>query len=80
MIGAVISLSEKLDRLSSEVAGGVTAQTLPKINDLMTQLSRDSHDLNRLIVLLEKHPQSLVWGKTSPPAGPGEHGFSSPHR
>jgi phospholipid/cholesterol/gamma-HCH transport system substrate-binding protein len=75
MIGAVINLSEKLDRLSADVASGVSAQTLPKVNDLMTQLSRDSRDLNRLIALLEKHPQSLVWGKTPPPAGPGERGY-----
>jgi phospholipid/cholesterol/gamma-HCH transport system substrate-binding protein len=71
------SLSEKLDRLSTEISSEVTDSTLPKVNDLVEQLTQDSQDFHRLILQIEREPQSLVFGRTQPPPGPGEPGFNS---
>lgn len=68
-------LSEKLDRLTTEIAGEVTDKTLPRINDLVEQLDRDSRDFRRLVLQIEREPQSLVFGRRPQPPGPGEPGF-----
>lgn len=68
-------LSEKLDRLTTEIAGEVTDKTLPRINDLVDQLDRDSRDFRRLVLQIEREPQSLVFGRRPQPPGPGEPGF-----
>lgn len=68
-------LSDKLDRLTTEIAGEVTDKTLPRINDLVEQLDRDSRDFRRLVLQIEREPQSLVFGRRPQPPGPGEPGF-----
>lgn len=70
------TLSEKLDRISTELSAEVTENTLPKINDLVDQLDRDSRDFRRLVLQIEREPQSLVFGRRPVPPGPGEPGFS----
>lgn len=70
------TLSEKLDRISTELSAEVTEKTLPKINDLVDQLDRDSRDFRRLVLQIEREPQSLVFGRRPVPPGPGEPGFS----
>ncbi len=69
------SLSEKLDRISTELSTEITDSTLPKINDLVDQLTRDSKDFHRLVVQVEREPQSLLFGRAQPRPGPGEPGF-----
>ncbi|HKQ24046.1 MAG TPA: MlaD family protein [Burkholderiales bacterium] len=69
------SLSEKLDTISTALSTEITDSTLPKVNDLVEQLTRDSRDFRRLIHQVEREPQSLVFGRTPPPPGPGEPGF-----
>jgi phospholipid/cholesterol/gamma-HCH transport system substrate-binding protein len=69
------TLSEKLDRLSTELASEVGEKTLPKINDLVDQLDRDSRDFRRLVLQIEREPQSLLFGRQPVPPGPGEPGF-----
>jgi phospholipid/cholesterol/gamma-HCH transport system substrate-binding protein len=70
------SLSEKLDRISTALSTEITDSTLPKVNDLVEQLTRDSKDFRRLILQVEREPQSLVFGRTQPQPGPGEPGFN----
>jgi phospholipid/cholesterol/gamma-HCH transport system substrate-binding protein len=70
------TLSEKLDRISTELASEVSEKTLPKINDLVDQLDRDSRDFRRLVLQIEREPQSLVFGRRPVQPGPGEPGFT----
>ena len=69
------SLSEKLDRISTALSTEITDSTLPKVNDLVEQLTRDSRDFHRLILQVEREPQSLVFGRAQQQPGPGETGF-----
>jgi phospholipid/cholesterol/gamma-HCH transport system substrate-binding protein len=69
-------LSDRLDKLSTEISSQITDSTLPKVNQLMEQLGRDSQDFHRLILQIEREPQSLVFGRQRPQPGPGEPGFN----
>jgi phospholipid/cholesterol/gamma-HCH transport system substrate-binding protein len=69
------SLSEKLDKISTALSTEITDSTLPKVNDLVEQLTRDSKDFHRLILQVEREPQSLVFGRAPLQPGPGEPGF-----
>ena len=69
------SLSEKLDTISTALSTEITDSTLPKVNDLVEQLTRDSRDFHRLILQVEREPQSLVFGRAKQQPGPGEPGF-----
>jgi phospholipid/cholesterol/gamma-HCH transport system substrate-binding protein len=80
MLASMRSLSEKIDAVAGEVAGEVTEQTLPRVNELIDQLAQDSRDLRRLLLNLEREPQSLIFGRTPPVPGPGEPGFKDGRR
>lgn len=69
-------LSDRLDQLGSAISAEVTESTLPRVNQLVEQLGDDSRDFHRLVLQIEREPQSLVFGRTRPPPGPGEPGFN----
>jgi phospholipid/cholesterol/gamma-HCH transport system substrate-binding protein len=69
-------LSDKLDRLSTEISTQINDSTLPKVNQLVEQLGQDTQDFHRLILQIEREPQSLVFGRQRPQPGPGEPGFN----
>ena len=69
-------LSDKLDRLGTEISSEITDSTLPKVNKLVEQLGQDSRDFHRLMLQIEREPQSLVFGRQRPQPGPGEPGFN----
>jgi phospholipid/cholesterol/gamma-HCH transport system substrate-binding protein len=69
-------LADKLDRLSTEISSEITDSTLPKVNQLVEQLGQDSQDFHRLMLQIEREPQSLVFGRQRPQPGPGEPGFN----
>ncbi|HEX7954446.1 MAG TPA: MlaD family protein [Burkholderiales bacterium] len=75
VLAGIRQLSDKLDRLSSEISSQINDSTLPKVNQLVEQLGRDSEDFHRLVTQFEREPQSLVFGRPRPPPGPGEPGF-----
>jgi len=68
-------LSDKLEKLSTEVSTEITDSTLPKVNQLVEQLGQDTQDFHRLMLQIEREPQSLVFGRQRPQPGPGEPGF-----
>lgn len=69
-------LSDKLDKLSTEISSEITDGTLPKVNQLVEQLGQDTQDFHRLMLQIEREPQSLVFGRQRPQPGPGEPGFN----
>jgi phospholipid/cholesterol/gamma-HCH transport system substrate-binding protein len=69
-------LSDKLDRLSTEISTQINDSTLPKVNQLVEQLGQDTQDFHRLMLQIEREPQSLVFGRQRPQPGPGERGFN----
>jgi len=69
-------LSDKLDKLSTEISSEITDSTLPKVNELVEQLGQDTQDFHRLMLQIEREPQSLVFGRQPPQPGPGEPGFN----
>jgi len=69
-------LSDKLDKLSTEISSQITESTLPKVNELVEQLGQDTQDFHRLMLQVEREPQSLVFGRERPQPGPGEPGFN----
>lgn len=75
VLANIRTLSEKLDRISTELSAEVSEKTLPRINDLVDQLDRDSRDFRRLVLQIEREPQSLVFGRKPVQPGPGEPGF-----
>jgi phospholipid/cholesterol/gamma-HCH transport system substrate-binding protein len=68
-------LSDKLDKLSTEISSEITDGTLPKVNQLVEQLGQDTQDFHRLMLQIEREPQSLVFGRQRQQPGPGEPGF-----
>ncbi|MDE2149233.1 MAG: MCE family protein [Gammaproteobacteria bacterium] len=49
--------------------------TLPQLNDLLAQMSAATRQLQQFTTTLQQDPQSLLYGKSSPPPGPGEAGY-----
>jgi phospholipid/cholesterol/gamma-HCH transport system substrate-binding protein len=68
-------LSDKLEKLSAQISSEITDNTLPRVNQLVEQLGQDTQDFHRLMLQIEREPQSLVFGRQRPPPGPGEPGF-----
>jgi phospholipid/cholesterol/gamma-HCH transport system substrate-binding protein len=69
-------LSDKLEKLSAQISSEITDTTLPKVNVLVEQLGQDTEDFHRLMLQIEREPQSLVFGRQRPSPGPGEPGFN----
>ncbi len=69
-------LSDKLDKLGTEISSEITDSTLPRVNQLVEQLGQDTQDFHRLMLQIEREPQSLVFGRQRPQPGPGEPGFN----
>jgi phospholipid/cholesterol/gamma-HCH transport system substrate-binding protein len=83
--GLALKFDERVDALTHAVASveevGVTAravgeETMPRMNELLDDLSRETHALGRVINAVGEHPQSIVFGTPPGKPGPGEPGFA----
>lgn len=72
------SVSEKLDQLIGDPSPGGVGALAPRLNELGSELSTSSRQLNRVLQMLEESPQSLIFGVPQPAPGPGEAGFVPP--
>jgi len=73
---AVASVTSSVDEVGG-AARAANEETLPRLNALVDELSRETRALDRLINTVGDHPQSVVFGAPRGKPGPGEPGFSS---
>lgn len=52
--------------------------TLPKVNQLLSDLQNTTQEIKRVAAMLENNPQSLLLGPAQPEPGPGEPGYEEP--
>ena len=78
VLDRVAQNAEKFAGTTKVVGDALLFDTLPKLSDLIGDLSKTSRTLNGLLIEIREQPQSLVFGKALPPPGPGEKGFSPP--
>ncbi len=72
------SATEKFETaLGDPSANGIGALG-PRLNELSAELASTSHQLNRVLLMLEESPQSLIFGRQNASPGPGERGFVAP--
>ena len=87
--GLALKLDSRVDTLTHAVASvdasvaevgatarGVKEETLPRVNALVDRVNRQTHVLGRAIDALTEQPQSIVFGPSPVPPGPGEPGFT----
>ena len=65
-----------IDNLSQTAAE--LPNTLHKLNGVAEGFTRNSRNVDRVLLQLEEQPGSLLFGRSPPPPGPGEDGFISP--
>lgn len=78
LVAKLQATTDKLDVAIGEPATGGAATLMPRLNELATDISATSRQLNRVLKMIEDSPQSLVFGAPAPPPGPGEPGFVVP--
>jgi phospholipid/cholesterol/gamma-HCH transport system substrate-binding protein len=64
-------------RAASAVERALVHDTLPRVDTLVRQLSRDADTLGEVLREIRDQPQSLILGSRPPPPGPGEPGFQA---
>jgi len=70
--------AERLGDVSQAFGESVVGVALPKLGDLLDDLSRNSRALDRAINQFHENPQSVVFGRSISLPGPGEPGFVAP--
>lgn len=68
-------IGKHLEQASMELGDTLNDETLPRVHELTRQLQQDSKSINRLVDTLDQNPNSIIFGKPQPAAGPGEKGF-----
>jgi len=72
--------AEQVGGSTQAVSGAVMAESLPRINTVLDEITRNSRNLDRLLTDLNDQPATLLYGRERPPPGPGEPGFTPPQR
>lgn len=78
LVGRLASAAEKMDLAIGEPSASGAASLMPRLNELSTDISTTSRQLNRVLKMIEESPQSLVFGAPAQAPGPGEAGFVAP--
>lgn len=76
-IDRMAASAERLGAASETVSSEILQTTLPRMHDLVLDLSRTARSVEELSSDLNRRPQSLLFGKDTPPPGPGENGFGA---
>ncbi|MEK7737234.1 MAG: MlaD family protein [Pseudomonadota bacterium] len=80
LVASMQSLSQRLGETGGAVGDDLRGVTLPRINQMVEELRQNSRQLARILGSLEDAPQSLIFGRSAPQAGPGETGFVAPDK
>ena len=72
------SASEKFETALGDPSANGIGALAPRLNELSAELASTSHQLNRVLLMLEESPQSLIFGRQNASPGPGEQGFVAP--
>ena len=78
LVASLKSASEKFETALGDSQVGSFGALAPRLNELTTELSSTSHQLGRVLQMLEESPQSLIFGRQDIEPGPGESGFVPP--
>lgn len=76
LLGSMKQLTDRVDALAVVAGQQVTDDTLPRLQSLIDEVQRNSRQLNRVLGELESSPQTLLLGRETSRAGPGEAGFA----
>lgn len=71
-LSKVDAAGTRIDRLGADVQASITAETLPRVNQLVLDLQANSQQLSRVLDDVERSPQLLLLGKNRQALGPGE--------
>lgn len=71
-------LSSKLENMLGDASGAGATGTIVKLNELAQELTETSQQFNRVLDVIERSPDSLLFGAPLRHAGPGEAGFVAP--
>jgi len=77
--GAVANLAGAVQNIGA-AANGVEYDALPRFNTLATEARSSMRTLNQTLDQFKQQPQSILFGGTGLPPGPGEAGFVAPAR
>ncbi|HRD92692.1 MAG TPA: MCE family protein, partial [Accumulibacter sp.] len=72
------AVSDKVDLMIGDPSPSGIGALAPRLNELGSELSANSRQLQRVLQMLEESPQSIVFGSPKPAPGPGEAGFAAP--
>lgn len=72
------ALSEKLEGMVGETNGEGAAAAAPRVQEVARELAQTTRQLNRVLLMLQDAPQSVIYGPPLAVPGPGEPGFVSP--
>jgi phospholipid/cholesterol/gamma-HCH transport system substrate-binding protein len=67
--------AEKLGNNAAALSDVMLTETVPRLNVLLEDAQRSSRSLERLLNEVNEQPQSLIFGRSTLPPGPGEPGF-----
>ncbi|CAH1748781.1 Organic solvent ABC transporter substrate-binding protein [Thauera humireducens] len=68
-------MADRFDQTATTASNGLLEGTLPRLNELLRDLSATSRRVGRLIEEVESTPQMLLTGRAVREPGPGETGF-----
>lgn len=75
LLSRMDSVLLNLDQLAQATGDRLIDTTLPKVNDLLTELTETAARAGRLIDEVDAAPQMLITGRSERKPGPGEKGF-----
>lgn len=78
LVARLQSASEKFETALGDTSTSGVGALAPRLNELSAELASTSHQLNRVLLMLEESPQSLIFGRQNAQPGPGEPGFAAP--
>jgi phospholipid/cholesterol/gamma-HCH transport system substrate-binding protein len=78
LVASLQATTEQLQGIGAGATAEVVGGTLPRLNQLLKELTLNSRQLSRVLEEIEGSPQVLLLGRGTPPPGPGERGFVAP--